>query len=389
MALPKVSIITPSFNSARYIQKTIESVLSQDYHPLEYIIVDGESTDNTIEILNTYDNRIHWISEPDNGMTEALNKGFRMAEGEYLGWINADDLYATRAVAMSIEFLVSNPEAAAVYSNGELIDQDGNLIKPLIAREFSLKELLLGNYYICQPTLFFRRKILEQLGWLDEQFPQFTMDLDLLLRLGLNYKIGYNNSLGASFRIHELSKTISQQTANHSEKISTLKKFFNSKNLPVEYLNLRGKSLALAYLNGACQYYNFDQIKHAKENLTEANSYCSEIIKDPDILLPAVVGSLPYGLDPLPMLNLFFENLPSELKYLRRYRNRAINLASIASAFQAHQEGNQAQVRKNLLSAVIRKPSWLTNRGVLSIGLESILGVQNYQVLRKIISLHD
>jgi hypothetical protein len=322
-------------------------------------------------------------------MTEALNKGFRMAKGEYLGWINADDLYANRAVTMSIEYLVSNPEAAAVYSNGELIDQDGSFIKPLIAREFSLKELLLGNYYFCQPTLFFRRQILEQIGWLDEKFPQFTMDLDLLLRLGLKYKIGYINSLGASFRIHDSSKTISQQIVNHSEKISTLEKFFNTENLPVEYLNLREKSLALAYLNGACQYYNCDQIKVAKENLLKAKSYCPEIIDNPDTFIPAVVGSLPYGLDPLPMVNRFFENLPKELTYLSMYRNRAINLVSIASAFQAHQEGNQAQVRKSLLSAVLRKPTWLTNRGVLSIGLESILGSQNFQCLRKLISLNN
>ena len=383
---PKVSIITPSYNNAKFIKQTIESVLSQNYQPLEYIIIDGGSKDGTLEILYQYKNRIKWISESDNGMTEAINKGFRMATGDIVGWINSDDLYAAQTLNMSVEHLLSNPKNAAVYSDGELIDHKGNYIKKLTAREFSLKELLLGNYYICQPTLLFRRKVLEKIGWLDEQFPHFTMDLDLLLRLGLNYKIGYIDSLGASFRIHESSKSISQNFEFHSERISTLKKFFNKKALPDEYKDLEGKSFAYAYLNGACQFYECGQINNAKINLMAANSKCPEVVNNPDNLLPAVIGSLPYGKDPFPMVKRFFEHLPPELDYLNKYKDQATNLAAVASAFQAHDFGDQRLVRKRLFHAVLAKPSWLSNRGVLSIGAEAMIGTPYYKNFKKMIS---
>lgn len=122
---PLVSIVTPSYNQGRYIEKTIRSVLNQDYPDLEYIVVDGGSTDHTLDILRKYEGRIRWVSERDGGQSEAVNKGFRMSRGEILGWLNSDDTYCPGAVRQAVTFLMEHPSVAMVYGDGYEIDEQG------------------------------------------------------------------------------------------------------------------------------------------------------------------------------------------------------------------------------------------------------------------------
>lgn len=379
-----VSIITPSYNSADFIKETIQSVLAQDYSPIEFIIIDGGSTDGTLEILKRYQDHIQWISEPDHGMTEALNKGFRMARGDILSWINADDIYHPGILTRSVAYLITHPEAAAVFSDGEMIDSESRHLKNWKGMEFSLTELLLGNHYICQPTLFIRRSIFDHAGCLDEQFAHYTMDLDLLLRLGSRYEIGYLNILGAGFRIHDKSKTSTQQIGFHHERIATLDKFFNTMDQPSEVQQIKDEVYARAYLAGGCQYYFNTHIQQGQDALSAAYHRYPEIFNNPDVFLPLIVGSLPYGLDPLPMVTRLYDHLPPDLKHLGYYRNKAINLATVASAFQAHQYNDQQLVRKRLAQVLINDPTWLKNKGVFSIGVQSILGPGNFHHLKNV-----
>ena len=126
---PLVSIVTPSYNHGRYIEETIQSVLNQDYPNLEYLVIDGGSSDNTVEILKKYEGRLTWISEKDRGQADAINKGFRMANGEILAWLNSDDTYLPGAVQHSVRYLEAHSEVAMLYGEGYHIDAEGEFIE--------------------------------------------------------------------------------------------------------------------------------------------------------------------------------------------------------------------------------------------------------------------
>ena len=150
---PLVTIVTPSYNQGRFIRATIESVLSQDYPHVEYIIMDGGSTDETAAVVEPYRDRLTWISEKDRGQSHAINKGFRMAKGEIVAWLNSDDTIAPGAITHAVEAFERQPGAGAVYGEGYLMDEDGRskTASQLPSRSTS------GNWFIC-PTTYFNRR---------------------------------------------------------------------------------------------------------------------------------------------------------------------------------------------------------------------------------------
>ena len=149
MNQPKISIITPSFNQSEFLEFTIQSVLSQDYPDLEYIIVDGGSTDGSLEIIKKYEDRLAWwVSEKDQGQTDAINKGFARATGKYLAWLNSDDTYQPGALSKAAEYLESHPEVGLVYGETNYIDQDGRGIGQFNAQQANHERLMRGAVYI-------------------------------------------------------------------------------------------------------------------------------------------------------------------------------------------------------------------------------------------------
>lgn len=208
-AQPLVSIVTPSFNQADFLEETIQSVLGQTYPRVEYIIVDGGSSDGSVEIVKKYEGRIaSWVSEPDKGQTDAINKGFAKAKGDILAWINSDDAYAApHAVAEAVNFLVENPDAAMVYADCDFIDEEGNVIGKFAARQTDYKKLRRGYVHIPQQTMFFRAEYWRKVGPLDPSF-YFAMDYDLWVRIAKIAPIKYlPGKTWANFRIHASSKT--------------------------------------------------------------------------------------------------------------------------------------------------------------------------------------
>jgi len=203
-----VSIVTPSYNQAAFLEETICSVLEQDYEHLEYIIVDGGSTDGSLEIIQKYANRLAWwISESDKGQTDAINKGFAKAKGEIFAWLNSDDTYLKGAVSEAAAYLVTHPEAGAVYGDANLIDEQGSVIGKFPARQTDFGRLMRGYVHVPQQATFFRGDLWRKVGPLDPSF-YFAMDYDLWVRLSKEAPLDYYPQLWANFRLHGDAKSI-------------------------------------------------------------------------------------------------------------------------------------------------------------------------------------
>lgn len=206
--LPLVSIVTPSFNQARYIEATIRSVLEQDYPRIEYLIVDGGSTDGTVEIIKKYEGRIGWwVSEQDKGQTDAINKGFARAKGDILAWLNSDDTYEPGAVAAAVKYLMEHPRVGMVYGDCNFINEEGQVIGRFRAEQTDYRLLRQGYVHIPQQTMFFRAELWQQVGPLDPSF-YFAMDYDLWTRLAARTQLKYVPQTWANFRLHTSGKTI-------------------------------------------------------------------------------------------------------------------------------------------------------------------------------------
>ncbi len=232
--MPTISIVTPSFNQGEFIEETIRSVLSQDYPCIEYIVIDGGSTDNTLEILGKYKDRLTWISEPDKGQADAINKGFRKAKGEILCWLNSDDLYEAGAVRRAVEYLFDNPDTMMVYGAGNEIDGNGNFLRRFpTLKEFDLSKLIHVCDYILQPATFFRKTVFDEIDMLDTEL-RWCMDWDLWIRIGGHFRVSYIDYVVANSRVYADTKTRSGGMDRLKEIVSVMRKY-GSKKYPLGF----------------------------------------------------------------------------------------------------------------------------------------------------------
>lgn len=224
---PLVSIVTASYNRGNYIENTIKSVLLQDYPNIEYIVVDGGSTDNTIDILKKHEGRLKWISEKDTGPEDAINKGLKIAKGEIFGWLNSDDTYLLGALTKVVDFLNKNPEVRMVYGKGYFTDLSGNIIGVYPTEPFNFKRLAVSNH-ICHPATFVRKDAFWEAGGYSLDLRHAT-DHDLWIKIAQRYKVVHLPEFLATFRIHEESKSISEQNIlkGYKESLHLVMKYYN------------------------------------------------------------------------------------------------------------------------------------------------------------------
>lgn len=220
--LPLVSIVTPSYNQAHYLEATIRSVLGQDYPNLEYIVVDGGSTDGSVEIIRKYADRfVYWVSEPDQGQADAINKGFAQANGEIFAWLNSDDLYLPGAVQNAVAALNADSNSSLVYADLQSIDAAGEAFNTIRYRAYTLQDLLAFRI-IGQPSVFFRRAAFERAGGLDPSY-RYLLDHYLWLRIAQQTPIQYVPQTWAAARHHPAAKNVAQAAgfADEIERLQT------------------------------------------------------------------------------------------------------------------------------------------------------------------------
>jgi glycosyltransferase involved in cell wall biosynthesis len=237
-----ISVITPSYNQGRYLAETIESVLGQegDFH-LDYIIVDGGSTDNSVETIKRYERslnegawqkkcrgiRYRWVSEKDKGQTDAIMKGFRMAEGEILAWLNSDDTYLPDALQKVAAVFSGEPEVTVIYGRAYYTGTKSEILGTYPTAPFDFRRLASFNF-VCQPSTFFRKSSYESAGGLDLDL-NYGMDYDLWIRLAKQFGFRYITEFLSTYRLHEESKTISSGHAlsNHKEGLDLAIKYYH------------------------------------------------------------------------------------------------------------------------------------------------------------------
>jgi glycosyltransferase involved in cell wall biosynthesis len=214
---PLVSIVTPSYNQGQFIRATIESVLAQDYPHIEYIIMDGGSTDETAAVARDYASRLIWISERDRGQSHAINKGFRLAKGEIVSWLNSDDVLLPGAVSRAVRAFQEDPSLRAVYGEGYLMDREGRITGRFPhTQPLNLWKLVHLSDYILQQTVFFCKAVFEEVGYLDEDL-HYAMDWDILIRIAKQYGLGYIPEYMACLREYPEAKSFTGGAARVRE----------------------------------------------------------------------------------------------------------------------------------------------------------------------------
>jgi len=225
---PTVSIVTPSYCQGQYIRATIESVLTQDYPFIEYIVIDGQSTDNTVSILKEYDKRITWISEADKGQTDAINKGIRKSKGDIIAYLNSDDIYLPNTISRIVKEFKASPDVDFVYGDFHAIDSNGDLLCRMKTIPFDPNILLYDANFISQPASFYRRRLFDKIGLFDDKL-QFLMDYEFFLRAAKR-KVEFRllRHYLSAIRYHSDCKTLTGQEP-WAEERRNLKKIYARK----------------------------------------------------------------------------------------------------------------------------------------------------------------
>jgi glycosyltransferase involved in cell wall biosynthesis len=274
-APPLVSIVTPSFNQGAFIAETVESVLSQDYSAVEYLVMDGGSTDGTLDVLRRFGDRVKWVSEPDRGQTDAINKGWRQATGDIIAWLNADDLYLPGALAQVAGFFQAHAGIDAVYGDCDYVDAGGRTLEPYPTRPYDYVTLVrAARNFIPQPATFLRRRVLDSVGYPDESL-HYVMDFDYWLRVGLRHAVAYLPARLAATRLHAGAKSVTSGAGFGRELAGVYRRLFARSDLPDAVRRIEAEAMGNVYYLAATRCFWEGAPREARHYAAEAWPYAS------------------------------------------------------------------------------------------------------------------
>lgn len=277
--LPLVSIVTPSYNQAAFLEKTMRSVLEQDYPNIEYLVADGGSNDGSVEIIQRYADKLAWwVSEKDHGQGEAINKGFARAKGKYIAWVNSDDYYQPGAIRAAVAELEAHPEAGMVFGDVQVVTQDGTILNELHYGDWGLKELA-TFHIIGQPAVFMRRSVLEKAGFLDTNY-HFMLDHQLWLRMGLEAGMRYVPQCWAGAHYHEDCKNLAQAAEFGKEAFRIVDWMAQEPRFEALY------TVNAPYIKAGAERINGFYLLDAKEYQASFTSYWHGFLLSPEIIMP-------------------------------------------------------------------------------------------------------
>ena len=294
-----ISVVTPSFNQATFLQETIESVLSQRYSNLEYMIFDGGSTDGSVEIIQRYVDRLaYWVSEPDEGQADAINKGWSRAGGEVLAWLNSDDMYCPGALQRVGEEFDAHPEMLVLVGDCLIGDPVGTPVALKWARDLDPVRLITTSGKVPgQPAVFIRREVFEQVGPLKTEL-QFMLDWDYWIRVGLYVPPERLRCISvplAISRFWEGTKTLTGlQTIGNEHRYLLDLYFADAGFLPAEYAALREQAYAGTYWKQASLEWQAGQTRNARQSASNAHELALSVYTHHRLIMFLLVTLIPY-----------------------------------------------------------------------------------------------
>lgn len=267
---PLVSIVVPAYNHAQYLPEAIESILNQEYKNIELIVLDDGSTDTTAEVLKGYTGKLYWESHSNMGQANTLNKGWRMAKGEILAYLSADDVLYPQAVSECVACLQNNQQAVLCYPDFDLIDPQSRVVRNVIAPEYSYQEMV--TKFICAPGpgAFFLRSAYERAGEWDPKL-RHSPDYEYWLRLGLHGSFAHVHTNLAAFRVHEGSQSFALTTVERAEEaLRIMDKYYQLPSLPTDVLAAKDVAFANANVVVAQLHLRSSRYKEAASRIKRA-----------------------------------------------------------------------------------------------------------------------
>jgi glycosyltransferase involved in cell wall biosynthesis len=305
---PRISIVTPSLNQGKFIEETIRSALLQGYPDLEFIIIDGGSTDSSGSIISNYEKWLtFWVSEPDNGQPQAINKGLKRATGEIVAWINSDDFYTKEAFSNVAEIFATRQNINMIYGDVLYRYEEEGYTKKITSAKFRLADMIICQR-IPQPTCFWQSKLFRKIGYLDESY-HYIFDLEYWIRAGLHFQIEYFPILLACFRMHAGAKSQESNRRSTHEGIRMFEALFSNPHIPTDTLKLKNKVLQQWYERLAFKYFEEGRYQDARLSFRKA------------------ILHTPYRLQNLILITCILDSFLST-NYGKRIRNLSSNVRS-------------------------------------------------------------